>query len=330
MATRQLDLTGYELVVSSDAALIKGIRIDDGARHICYCHSPMRCLWSGYESYRHAAPPLVRFTLSALRDHLCRWDYQAAQRVDFFIANSENVKARIQRFYGRESVVIHPPVDTQRFIVDSRTPQRDGFFLTVSQLVHYKRIDLIVDAFTVCKLPLLIIGDGPERQKLERRAGKNIRFAGSLPQRHVVKAMQPCKAFVFAGEEDFGIVMAEAHACGTPVVAFAKGGALEIIEDNLTGVLFDESSVDSLLQALDRFDHASFDPELIRASAMRFTRQRFLDEFTGLLRQCIFHGAPDGAIPHAAPGWISCGGSISLATEGPPPVAQPNMPSSQS
>jgi glycosyltransferase involved in cell wall biosynthesis len=239
-------------------------------------------------------------------------------------------RARIQRFYGRESVVIHPPVDTQRFIVDSRTPQRDGFFLTVSQLVHHKRIDLIVNAFTVGKLPLLIIGDGPERQKLERRAGKNIRFAGSLPQRHVIEAMQHCKAFVFAGEEDFGIVMAEAQACGTPVVAFAKGGALEIIEDNLTGVLFDESSVDSLLQALDRFDHASFDPELIRASAMRFTRQRFLDEFTGLLRQCVFHEAPDGAIPHAAPGWISCGGSISLATEGPSPVAQPNVPSSQS
>ncbi|HEX5413009.1 MAG TPA: glycosyltransferase [Terriglobia bacterium] len=300
-ATRQLDLTGYDLVVSSDAAVIKGIRIDDGATHICYCHSPMRCLWSGYEVYRQAAHPVVRFALSAVRDHLCRWDYEAAQGVDFFVANSENVKARIERFYGRASVVIHPPVDTRHFVIDSRQEQRDDFFLVVSQLVAYKRIDLVIDAFTRCKRPLLIIGDGPERQKLERRAGKYIHFAGSLPQRKVIEAMQRCKAFVFAGEEDFGIVMAEAQACGTPVVALGKGGALEIVEDNLSGILFNEESVDSLMEALDRFDRASFDPRPVRASAMRFTRQRFLDELSTLIHRCALDEESDSSVPRRTP-----------------------------
>jgi glycosyltransferase involved in cell wall biosynthesis len=289
VATRRLDLRGYDLVISSDAAIMKGIRTNANAMHICYCHSPMRCIWSGYESYRRAAGPIARLALSAVRNHLCQWDYEAAQRVDYFVANSENVKNRIQKFYGRESVVVHPPVDTRRFAISPCTSERDSFFLTVSQLVPYKKIDLIVDAFNRCTRPLVVIGDGPERPKLERRAGKNIRFAGSVSQREVVDAMQRCKAFVFAGEEDFGIVMAEAQACGTPVVALGKGGALEIVEDNLTGVLFNDESVDSLLEALDRLEHASFHTEQIRASALRFTCQRFSDEFSSLVRQVVFH-----------------------------------------
>lgn len=307
LATRQLDLRGYDLVISSDAAIIKGVRTGANAVHICYCHTPMRCLWSGYEVYRQSANPMVRFTLSALRDRLCRWDYEAAQHVNLFAANSENVQARIQKFYGRESVVIHPPVDTQRFVVNSPPAQRDDFFLVVSQLVPYKRIELIVDAFTRCKRPLVIIGDGPERSKLERRAGKNIHFEGSLPQKKVIEAMQRCKAFVFAGEEDFGIVMAEAQACGTPVVAFGKGGALEIVEDSLTGILFNEESVDSLLEALGRLDHASFDANVVRASAMRFTRQRFLDEFSGLIRRCMGDDESDSASSQLASEWVSSG-----------------------
>ncbi|HXH48002.1 MAG TPA: glycosyltransferase [Terriglobia bacterium] len=305
VATRRLDLRGYELVISSDAAIMKGVRTDANAVHVCYCHSPMRCLWSGYETYRQAAGPVARLALSAVRNHLCRWDYEAAQRVSYFVANSENVRNRIQKFYGRESAVVHPPVDTRRFASSPCTSERDGFFLTVSQLVPYKRIDLIVDTFNRCKRPLVIIGDGPERLKLERRAGKNIRFAGSVSQRGVVEAMQRCKAFVFAGEEDFGIVMAEAQACGTPVVALGKGGALEIVEDNLTGILFNEESVDSLLGALDQLDHTSFDAELIRASALRFTRQRFLDEFSDLVRQVVLHEKPVANISQSTAEWVT-------------------------
>jgi glycosyltransferase involved in cell wall biosynthesis len=304
-ATRRLDLRGYDLVISSDAAIMKGVRTDANAVHICYCHTPMRCLWSGYETYRQVAGPIARLALSAVRNQLCHWDYEAAQHVDFFVANSENVKNRIRKYYGRESVVVHPPVDTRRFVISLRPSRRDGFFLVVSQLVPYKRIDLIVDAFTRCKRPLVIIGDGPERPKLERRAGKNIRFAGSVSQREVVEAMQRCKAFVFAGEEDFGIVMAEAQACGTLVVALGKGGALEIVEDNLTGVLFNDESVDSLLEALNRLDHASFDAELIRASSLRFTRRRFLDEFSSLVRQVVFHEESDADIRQATAEWVT-------------------------
>lgn len=304
-ATRHLDLRGYDLIISSDAAIIKGASIDNKATHICYCHTPMRCLWSGYETYRRAAGPVARMALSAVRNHLCQWDYEAAQRVDYFVANSQNVRNRVRKYYGREGVVVHPPVDTQRFVVISRPSRRESFFLVVSQLVSYKRIDLIVDAFTRCKRPLVIVGDGPERPKLERRAGKNIRFAGSVSQREVVEAMQRCKAFVFAGEEDFGIVMAEAQACGTPVVALGKGGALEIVEDKFTGILFNDESAESLLEALDRLDHISFDEQRIRSSAQRFARQRFGDKFSDLIRQVVSIKKPGFTIGQSVPGCIA-------------------------
>jgi glycosyltransferase involved in cell wall biosynthesis len=304
-ATRQLDLRGYDLVISSDAAIIKGVRTDGEALHICYCHSPMRCLWSGHEIYRKATGPVVRFALSALRDSLCRCDYEAAQRVDYFVANSENVKSRIRRSYGRESVVIYPPVDTRHFTISPQSSQRDDFFLTVSQLVPYKRIDLIVEAFNKSGRPLVIIGDGPERSRLACKAQGNIRFEGWLPQKRVVEAMQRCKAFVFAGEEDFGIVIAEAQACGTPVVALGRGGALEIVEDNLTGVLFNEESVDSLREALERIDHTAFDAEVVRTSALRFTHRHFGDKFSDLVRQVVSIEKPGFTIGQSLPECIS-------------------------
>lgn len=289
LATRRLDLRGYDLVISSDAAMMKGIRADASATHVCYCHTPMRCLWSGYEFHRQAAAPVTAFALSAIRNHLCHWDYEAARRVDYFVANSENIKNRIRKVYNRDSFVIYPPVDTRRFAIDPQAV-REKFFLVVSHLVPYKRIDLVVEAFNRCKWPLVIIGDGPERSKLERRAGRNIRFEGSLPQAEVIKAMQRCKAFVFASEEDFGIAMAEAQACGAPVVALGKGGALEIVEDNLTGVLFKEESVDSLLEALNRVGEMSFESKLVRASALRFAYQCFQDEFSNLVRRILIQG----------------------------------------
>jgi glycosyltransferase involved in cell wall biosynthesis len=286
-ATEQLDLRGYDLVISSDAATVKGIRTDADAIHICYCHTPMRCLWSGYETHCRAAGPIARLMFPVVRNRLCQWDYESAQRVSQFVANSENVRHRIRTWYDRDSVVIYPPVSTDRFVIRPQGPQRETFFLLVSHLVPYKRVDLIVEAFNKCNRRLIIIGNGPEQLKLERQAGRNIRFEGALPQAQVVDAMQRCKAFVFAGEEDFGIVMAEAQACGTPVVALGRGGAMEIVEDNLTGILFNEESVDSLLAALDRFDNTSFDSKLIRESAIRFMHQRFLDEFSSLVRHVL-------------------------------------------
>jgi len=281
LATERLDLSGYDLIISSDAATVKGVRGSVGATHICYCHTPMRYVWNGYETYYRAASPLTRWALSAVRGSMCRWDYDAAQRVTHFVANSRNVQRRIRDCYGRESAVVYPPVDTDLYQLS--TEREKDFFLVVSQLVPYKRVDLLIEAFNQCGRPLTIIGDGPERRRLERLARSNIRFLGSQPQSAVLVAMQQCKAFVFAGEEDFGIVMAEAQACGTPVVALGRGGAAEIVEPGVSGILFDDESVESLLDGLDRLDHFHFNPEEIRKSSLRFGRQRFLREFSNVV-----------------------------------------------
>jgi len=278
-ATERLNLKGYDLIISSDAATVKGVRTDVGATHVCYCHTPMRYVWNGCDAYRSAVHPIERWALSAVRRRLREWDYEAAQRVTHFVANSKNVQNRIQRYYKRDSILIYPPVDTDRFTIPPGRTQND-FYLLVSQLVPYKRADIVVEAFNECGKPLIIIGDGPERAKLERRARSNIRFAGRRPQAFVVNAMQECKAFVFAGEEDFGIVMVEAQSCGKPVVALGRGGAVEIVEPGVTGVLFCEESAESLLDGIEQLEHAQFDPEQIRTSVLRFGRNRFLREFS--------------------------------------------------
>jgi len=279
LATKQLDVAGYDLIISSDAATVKGVRCDAGAMHICYCHSPMRYIWTGYETYYEAAGPVERRILSSVRRGLCRWDYDAAQRVTHFVANSRNVQNRIRQCYGRESIVIYPPVDTDKFAMD-RAVERDGdFFLLVSQLVPYKRVDLVIDAFNKSGRRLLVIGDGPERRRLAQRALPNVRLLGTQPEGIVLQAMQQCKAFVFAGEEDFGMVLAEAQACEKCVIAYGRGGAAEIVDPGVTGILFEEQSVDSLLDGLDRFERMSFDKVAIRTSALRFGRRRFMVEF---------------------------------------------------
>jgi glycosyltransferase involved in cell wall biosynthesis len=281
-ATQQLKLGDYDLIISSDAATVKGVR-SGSARHICYCHTPMRYIWQSFQTYQQASGAIGRHVLKALRRSLCRWDYEAAQRVTQFVANSRNVQKRIWEYYGRESCVIYPPVDTERFSIGFENKPTDKFFLVVSQLVPYKRADLIVEAFNKCKRPLVIIGDGPERARLEKCACANIRFLGLRSDADVIRAMQQCTAFVFAGEEDFGIVMAEAQACGKPVIAYGRGGAGEIVQPDITGILFEEQSVDSIVEALDRFDRATFDPRRIRESALRFGRGRFLKEFAALV-----------------------------------------------
>ena len=289
-ATKSLNVAGYDLIISSDAATVKGVHGDPQATHVCYCHTPMRCLWTGYETYYRAAGPLERRLLSVVRPGLRDWDYQAAQRVTHFVANSRTVQNRIRECYGRESVVIYPPVDTEKFSIDSLDGADHSFFLVVSQLVSYKRVDVIVNAFNQSGKPLVVIGDGPQRNKLKSLARSNVRLLGSQPEWIVRQAMQRCKAFVFAGEEDFGIVMAEAQACGKCVIAFGRGGATEIVTHGLTGILFEEQSVDSLLEALDQFERGSFNADTIRASALRFRKSRFESEFLCFLNKVAGFG----------------------------------------
>lgn len=281
-ATKRLDLRGYRLVISSDAATLKGVRTDQGAMHICYCHTPMRYVWSGYETYRRAGGFLARTVLPALAPWLRGWDYEAAQHVSHFVANSHTVAERIRRYYGRESTVIHPPVDTDYF-QPSPGGERDDSYLVVSQLVPYKRVDLAVEAFNRCGKRLLVVGEGSERRDLERRARKNIRFLGAQPRNALREAMRQARALIFPGEEDFGIVMAEALACRTPVIAFHRGGAREIVTGGETGVLFEEQTADSLLDGIARFERTRLNPLAMRTSALRFSRQRFIQEFARFL-----------------------------------------------
>ena len=302
-ATSRLNLAGYDLIVSSDAATVKGVR-GGSAPHVCYCHTPMRYVWHGYATYHQAAGPIGRQALRAFRNSLCRWDYEAAQGVTQFVANSRNVQKRIMESYGRDSVVIYPPVDTESFSPGSDGPPAGESYLVVSQLVPYKRVDLLVDAFSRCGKPLTVIGDGPERRRLEGRAAANIRFLGSQPDAAVVRAMRQSSALMFAGEEDFGIVMAEAQACGTPVIALGRGGAAEIVRTGVTGILFAEESAECIIDALDRFDRTAFDPVVVRESALRFGRERFRREFSGLItktagRRFVGHlgPTPESGVP---------------------------------
>jgi glycosyltransferase involved in cell wall biosynthesis len=283
IATERMNLSGYDLIISSDAATVKGVRASADTTHICYCHTPIRYVWSGYETYCRTAGWASRQALRMVRRRLCDWDYEAAQLVTQFVANSRTVQKRIKDCYGRESHVIYPPVDTERFFMAPESCRQERFFLLVSQLVPYKGIDLLIDVFSRTRKSLVIIGDGPERRKLESRAGPTIRFLGSQSDAAVVHAMQQCRAFVFAGEEDFGIVMAEAQACGKPVIALGRGGATEIVTPGITGILFDEPSVASLTEALERFDRVIFDPGVIRNRSLRFGREHFLREFSDLV-----------------------------------------------
>jgi len=279
-ATESLDLSDYDLVVSSDAATVKGVRTRRGAVHICYCHTPMRYVWSGYETYRRNTGALGRVFLPAFAERLRRWDFDAAQRVTHFVANSQTVAERIRRYYCRESSVIYPPVDTDFFVPPPAGESPAEFFLAVSQLVPYKRMDLVVEAFNRCGWPLIVIGEGPERRRLEPSAKPNIRFLGSQPAEVLLRHMQSARAFIFAGEEDFGIVMAEALACGTPVVAYGRGGATEIVEDHHTGVLFKSQNAESIFQALEDIQSMQFSRANLRTSVTRFARRRFLQDFS--------------------------------------------------
>ncbi len=271
----RLDLREYDVVISSSWAFAKGIVTRPEALHICYCHTPMRWAWR-YEDYvSHEEVGLIaRAILPPFITWLRSWDYTTAGRVDYFLANSHAVAARIAKYYRREATVIMPPVDTSRFQLAS---SKDDYFLVVSRMIPYKRIDLAVQAFTRLGLPLRVIGGGRDEKKLRRMAGKNVRFMGTLPDAAVREHMARCRALVFPGEEDFGITPVEAQASGRPVIAYGAGGALSTIIEGETGVFFYEQTVESLMEAVRNFRDEQFDPQRIRRHAEEFDTQRFMD-----------------------------------------------------
>lgn len=280
-----LSLEGFDLVISSSSAAAKGVRVPAGVPHICYCHTPMRYIWDQYEQYfgpgRAALP--VRMAMRAVRGYLRRWDVETSKRVTAFIANSRNVQDRISRLYGRDSTVIYPPVDVDRF-----TPAQGdrGYYLILSALVPYKRVDIAVEAFNRLGKRLVVAGTGSEMERLMRMAGPNIEFRGWVADRDIPDLYAGCKALIFPGEEDFGIVPVEAMACGKPVVAFARGGALETVADRRTGIHFGEQNADSLLGGIDILESTTFNVHDLRAWSMRFSKATFVEQMT---RELVSH-----------------------------------------
>lgn len=282
LAVEQFDLTGYDLIISSSSAVAKGVITGPDQVHIAYVHSPIRYAWDLQHQYLEEAG-LTRGIKSAVARailHYMRiWDSRTAHGVDHMIANSAFVARRIRKAYGREATIIHPPVDVDRFTIGTG---REDFYVTMSRLVPYKRIPLIVEAFR--HMPdrrLIVIGDGPEMAAVKAAAGTNVTIMGGQPNDVVVSHLQRAKAFLFAAEEDFGIAPVEAQACGTPVIAYGKGGALETVRGRdgagQTGVFFGEQTPEAIVAAVEHLDRrlAAIDPRACRANAERFSTQRF-------------------------------------------------------
>jgi glycosyltransferase involved in cell wall biosynthesis len=279
LALEQLDLRCYDLVISSESGPAKGVLIDPGALHVCYCHSPMRYLWDMYHDYREKTGRLTRMLMPFLTHYLRLWDQHSANRVDYFIANSQFIKRRIRKTYRRDAVVINPPVNVEAF---EFCAEKDDYFLLLGQLTAYKRPDLAIEAFA--NMPnrrLVVVGEGEMLSELRRRNLPNVTFTGRQPFDEVRRYLQGAKALIFPGVEDFGIVPVEALACGTPVIAFANGGVLETVTDGETGLYFHEQTSGSLSAALLRFDawEMSINRHALRAAAERFNESRFRKEF---------------------------------------------------
>lgn len=279
-AIERLPLSGYETVVSSSSAFAHGVRPADGALHVCYCHSPFRYAW--FERQRalsecpRPARPLLRLLLRRIRS----WDLEAAKRVDRFVANSELTRARIEQIYGADSEVVHPPVAVERFSIGDP----DDFVLFVGQLVRHKRVDVAIAAAAIADRPIKIVGEGPDRQRLEAlHGGPEVEFLGSVSDDRLAALYSSCLALVVPNVEEFGIAVVEAQASGRPVVAVGRGGVLESVIDGVTGILVHGEDAASLAEPLRHEDLNSFDPEAIRSHAQRFSGASFRGRFQELV-----------------------------------------------
>jgi glycosyltransferase involved in cell wall biosynthesis len=274
LALESFDLSEYDVIVSSSSAWGKGVRKRKDQTHICYCHSPMRFVWM-YEDYmeKEGLGMFTRAMLPFIMKWLKKWDIKTNRGVDHFIANSRTTQKRIKLFYGRESDVIYPPVDTNFF--KPQGGEVKDYFLVVSRLNPYKRIDLAIEAFNELGLTLYVIGNGPDEARLKSIAKQNIKFLGRLSDTEVVKYYSSCKGFILPGEEDFGLTPVEAQACGRPVIAYRAGGAMESIVEGSTGIFFDKQEKDSLVRAVKEFYSISFNKDVIRRNALRFDKAEF-------------------------------------------------------
>jgi glycosyltransferase involved in cell wall biosynthesis len=281
-AFSSLDLSDYDLVLSNKSGFCHGVRTGD-ALHVCYCLAPTRYVWD-FEAYaaREALPEPLKVALRPLIAVLRHWDYRAAQRVDRFIAISSEIEERIRRYYHRDAVVIHPPVDTDRF---RPVADQDDYYLIVSRLIPYKRIDLAVRAFNRLERPLVIAGDGRDRRALETLAGPTVTFLGYVPDKELPELFARCRAYILPGMEDFCIAPVEAQAAGRPVIAYGAGGALDTVIAGETGRFFHEQTPEALVQAVRAFDPDSIDPQTCCANAARFDVTVFQEQVTRFVQE---------------------------------------------
>ena len=280
LAIEQFDLSGYDVVLSSSHAVAKGVLTHSNQLHISYMHTPIRYAWDLYHQYLYESGLnhglkgiLAKYFLHKIR----LWDVSTANRVDHYIANSHYIARRIKKAYGKSSDVIYPPVDIDKFALRE---SKSDFYLTASRMVPYKKIDLIVEAFSQTDKKLLVIGDGPDMGKIKSKASKNIELLGFADDKTMADLMGQAKAFVFAAEEDFGITPVEAQACGTPVICFGRGGALETVREGISGLYFMEQNIRELLATVDKFEQSydKFEPIKIRENSLKFSRTRFESE----------------------------------------------------
>lgn len=283
-----LDFSGYDLVISSSGnGEAKGVKVPKGIPHICYCHAPTHYYWRHYQQYLKSPGfgvfnPLARLGLRLLVGPLRRWDLRASKRPDFFMANSSHTQAEIKQFYKRDSVVVHPPIDIDRFAVS--IPAKRAGYVTAGRQTPYKRTDIIVEACTKLGVPLTVIGRGPEHEKLKAIAGPTVKFLTNVSDEEMPGYIASAKAFLFAAYEDFGVTPVEALAAGTPVIAYHAGGALDYVVPGKTGIFFAEQTADSLCEAITASEKTKFDARLIRRAANEFSPQTFSRKLTDLIK----------------------------------------------
>lgn len=282
LAFESLDFSEYDLVISVTSEAAKGIITKPKTLHICYCLTPTRYLWSHHELYFN--DPVFKAVASPSIWYLKAWDRVAANRPDILVAQSKAVRERIKRYYGRDSKIIYPPADFEFF---SKAPKdkRDKFFLLVSRLVPYKRVDLAVEAFNELGLPLYVVGIGSEEERLKGMAKSNIAFVKELTDQTLASYYRKCAAFIMPQEEDFGLAAVEAQAAGAPVIAYRAGGALDIVVEGKSGLFFDRQSPEDLADAVGEFGRTKFDPNYISQSAERFSKEKFKQSFLKLIRE---------------------------------------------
>lgn len=277
-ALEQLDLSNYDLVISSESGPAKGVITSPNSVHICYCHSPMRYIWDLHHEYLRSSGRFIKIFFPIISHWLRLWDINSAYRVDYFLANSSFVSKRIRKYYRRESELVYPPVEVSSF---SFSEKRENFYLCLGQLVSYKKIDLAIQSFNLLGLPLIIIGEGDQLNNLKKMANSNIHFLGRQSFNVVQRHLETCKALIFPGVEDFGIVCVEAMAAGAPVIAYGKGGVLDTVIDGETGILFKSQDPHSLAEAVMKIEdnQICFNTHNLHSHALNFEKNKFRTSF---------------------------------------------------